>query len=198
MEWYTIAFILFLIMDPLGNISSFLGLVKEIPRKEVSKIVIREMLIALSIMLLFNFIGEYLFDLLHVSEKTVRITGAVILFLSAIKILFPTIDSPRNNLPPGEPYIVPLAVPLIASPALLAMIMLFAHIVPNISLMLMAILSAWLASSFLLLNANRIQKVLGANGLVAIERLMGMILVLIAIQKFLEGIQLFVKSCKLG
>lgn len=198
MEWYTIAFILFLIMDPLGNISSFLGLVKEIPRKEINKIVIREMLIALSIMLLFNFIGEYLFDLLHVSEKTVRITGAVILFLSAIKILFPTIDSPRNNLPPGEPYIVPLAVPLIASPALLAMIMLFAHIVPNISFMLMAILSAWLASSFILLNANRIQKVLGSNGLVAIERLMGMVLVLIAIQKFLEGIQLFVKSCKLG
>lgn len=197
MEWFSLAVILFLIMDPLGNVSSYLSLTKGMNPKQQRYIVIREMLIALAAMLVFNSIGEYLFEILHVSEKTVRLASGVILFLCAIKILFPTVDSPRNNLPEGEPFIVPLAIPLVAGPSLLATIMLFAHIEPNFSTMIYAILAAWIVSCLVLLNSNNLQKWLGTNGLIATERLMGMVLVLLSIQRFLEGVQLVVKSCKI-
>lgn len=197
MEWFSLAVILFLIMDPFGNVSSFLSLVKDVPQKKQRLIVVREMLIALAAMLLFNTIGEHLFNILHVSETTVRLASGVILFLCAIKILFPTLDSPRANLPQGEPFIVPLAIPLVAGPSLLATIMLFAHIEPNVSTMLYAIIAAWIVACLVLLNSGNLQKWLGTNGLIATERLMGMVLVLLAIQRFLEGVQMLVKTCKL-
>jgi multiple antibiotic resistance protein len=194
MHLFTIALILFLIMDPVGNISSFLGLVKDVPAKQRRKIVIREMLIALAAMLLFNFIGEAIFRILDVSETTVRLASAVILFLVAIKILFPSIDSLRANLPTGEPFITPLAIPLTAGPSLLATIMLFASLEPSVLLMVTAILIAWAAAVLVLLSGARLQKLLTPNGLMACERLMAMVLIMIAIQRFLEGIQLFVKA----
>lgn len=195
MNWFTISLILFLIMDPFGNVSSYLSLVKGLPPAKQRKIVTREMFFALGAMLVFNFLGEYLFDLLQVSEQTLRIASGIILFLVAVKILFATPDNPRNNLPKGEPYLIPLAIPLIAGPVLLATIMLFAHIVPSIMTMVLAIITAWLASMVVLFFAPQLQKTLGTNGLVAVERLMGMVLILLAIQRFLEGIQQFVTSC---
>lgn len=195
MEFFNIAVILFLIMDPFGNISSFLSLLKESPPAKRRKIIIREMLIALGAMLIFNYIGEFIFNILKVSETTIRLASGVILFLAAIKILFPSSDSLRANLPAGEPFITPLAIPLIAGPSLLATIMLFAHIEPSLTLMLGAILTAWVCALGVLLLSDRLQKILGINGLMATERLMGMVLVMLAIQRFLEGVQQFVKVC---
>lgn len=194
MTTFTIAFMLFLIMDPVGNVSTFLSMVKEIPRTKQRWIVVREMLIALAAMLLFNQIGEHIFSILNISEVAIYLSSGLILFIVAIKILFPTIDSPRANLPKGEPFIIPLAIPLIAGPSLLATIMLYAHQVPSYSMMVSAIVFAWLAASFVLLIAPYLKRALGLNGLLACERLMGMILILLAIQRFAEGIQLFVKS----
>lgn len=194
MTLFNVAFMLFLIMDPIGNVSSFLSLVKEIPPKKQLWIIVREMLIALGFMLLFNEIGEYIFNLLHISDTVVRLSSGLILFLVAIKILFPSVDSPRANLPKGEPFVIPLAIPLIAGPALLATIMLYAHDIPSRPLMFGAILLAWVAASIVLLAAPYLKKMLGDNGLMACERLMGMILVLLAIQRFAEGVQLFIKS----
>lgn len=194
MEFFSVALMLFLIMDPVGNVSAFLNMVKDIPTSQRSWIVLREMLIALVAMLVFNFIGEYIFNILHLSETTVHLSAGLILFLVALKILFPTIDSPRNNLPEGEPFVIPLAIPLIAGPSLLATIMLFAHMEPSIPLMLGAILSAWAAAVVVLLFAPQLKKYLGSNGLIACERLMGMVLILLAIQRFSEGVKLFVAT----
>lgn len=195
MSLVTLIVILFLIMDPVGNVSSFLTLVKELPPEKQKWIVFREMLIALGLMLAFNFLGEGIFYVLDVSETTVSLTSGTILFLVAIKILFPSVDSLRANLPKGEPFITPLAIPLIAGPSLLATIMLFAHLEPQTA-MLPAILIAWVLSVLVLLASSYLQSLLGVNGLVACERLMGMILVLLAIQRFLEGVQKFVQSCQ--
>lgn len=194
MTLFNLAFMLFLIMDPIGNVSSFLSLVKEIPPKRQLWIVIREMLIALFFMLLFNEIGEYIFNILQISDPVIRLSSGLILFLVAIKILFPSVDSPRANLPQGEPFVIPLAIPLIAGPALLATIMLYAHDTDSELLMIGAIFAAWIAASIVLLASPFLKRVLGNNGLMACERLMGMILVLLAIQRFAEGVQLFIKS----
>lgn len=191
MSIFNIALVLFLIMDPIGNIASYQSLVKELDPKRQHRIILREMLIALAVMIGFNYLGEYIFDLLELSETTVRLSSGIILFLIAIKILFTAPDSPRANLPQGEPFVFPLAVPLIAGPALLATIMLYAHLEPYQSVMLGAILIAWLASVIILYFSPIIKRVLGQNGLMALERLLGMVLVLIAVQRFLEGIFLF-------
>jgi multiple antibiotic resistance protein len=191
MSLFNITVTLILIMDPLGNLSSYLSMVKELDPKRHYWIVFREMLIAISIMLGFNYLGEHLFNFLDLSETTVRLSSGAILFLIAIKILFTSSDSPRANLPKGEPFIFPLAVPLIAGPALLATIMLYAHLEPTQSMMIVAIFIAWILSVLIFLFSDSIKRILGINGLLACERLIGMILVLVAVQRFLEGILLF-------
>lgn len=191
MTIFSIALVLFLIMDPIGNLNSYLGLVKELDPKRQRWVVFREMLIALAIMIFFNYLGEFFFDFLDLSETTVRLSSGVILFLIAIKILFMAPDSIRANLPKGEPFIFPLAVPLIAGPALMATIMLYAHLEPYQSVMLIAILIAWLASVTVLFYSQQIKNVLGLNGLIACERLIGMVLVMLGVQRILEGILLF-------
>jgi len=195
MTLFNLTVILFLIMDPIGNISSFLNLLKDFPKEARRKIIIREMLIALAAMLAFNILGEYIFSVLQISETALKLASGAVLFLVAIKILFPSIDSLRANLPAGEPFITPLAIPLIAGPSLLATIMLFAHLEPSQPVMLSAIFMAWLLAVIVLLAGKTLQRIIGTNGLMACERLMGMVLVMLAIQRFAEGLQQFVKLC---
>lgn len=197
MTLFTLSLMFFLIMDPFGNVSSYLKLVEKLPRKRQFLILGREMLIALGFMLLFNFIGEYLFDVLHISETAIRLASGLILFLAALKILFPSIDSPRANLPEGEPFIIPLAVPLIAGPALLATIMLYTTLEPSQPLVLSAIFLSWIAASIVMFSSSVLYRILGTNGLIACEKLMGMVLILLAIERFSTGVQLFItgKCC---
>lgn len=191
---FTLIVILFLIMDPIGSVSSFLEMVDGLPAKRVRWIVFREMLIALAFMLVFNFLGEFIFFVLQLDKQTVELASAVILFLTALKILFPAADSLRANLPKGEPFVIPLAVPLIAGPSLLATIMLLSHLESSQPSMLIAILVAWTGALIVLLFARQLQRTLGTNGLMAGERLMGMLLVMLAIQRCMEGIQEFIAS----
>lgn len=192
-----LSLILFLIMDPMGNVSTFLRLMKRIPENRRTWVMIREMGIALIAMLLFNELGELLFHFLGLSELGLRIASGVILFIIALKILFPTKDNIRNQEFPEEPCVFPLAIPLIAGPATLATIMLYAHLEPSQPVMIFAILIAWAAASLILYFSSFFQRVLGNNGLAACERLMGMILVLLSIQRIAAGIQLFLtgKCC---
>lgn len=189
---FTIAVTLFIIMDPVGNISSYLHLVKDFEPKKRFCILLREMLIALGFMIAFNFIGEFIFTALELSDTAVQLSSGVILFLTAIKILFPAPNSFRMNLPKGEPFIIPLAVPLIAGPSLLSTIMLYARLETSISLMIGAIVLAWFVALAVLSFAPVLRRYLGSNGLMAFERLMAMVLVMLAIQRFMEGIQSFV------
>lgn len=194
MSFLTLTLILFLIMDPVGNVSSFLSLMKGVEKRKQIMILTREMLIALGMMLLFNFIGEGIFNILKISEITVKLSSGLILFLVALQILFPTLNSIRQTLPKGEPFIIPLAIPLIAGPALLATILLFSRAEESLLVMLGAIVVSWTAAFLVLLSSNLLYRFLGSNGLVACEKLMGMILVLLAIQRFLDGIKQFIET----
>jgi multiple antibiotic resistance protein len=188
MSLFTISLVLFLIMDPIGNVSSFLKMVKNIPLNRQPTILFREMLIALFVMVLFNYLGEYIFLWLQVSETTVRLSSGLILFLVSLQILFPKMTGIRENIPEEEPFIIPLAIPLIAGPSLLATIMLYAHMVESLHTMLLAIVIAWSAAIVILLCSRYLVQWLGLNGLMACEKLMGMVLVLLAVQRFLDGL----------
>lgn len=191
MTFITITLILFLIMDPLGKISSFLSVLQPIPLSEQKRIIFREMLIALGFMVAFFYIGDFILYVFEVSETAVNLTAGMILFLVAIKILFPGSKGERIHGHFGaSPFIVPLAIPLIAGPALLATIMLFSG--REGSIVLPAIILAWLIASILLYYSSFLSRTLGRNGLLALEQVMGMILVLLSIQRFMEGVKLLV------
>lgn len=191
---FSITVVLFLIMDSIGNISSYLSLTKDLTPQRRRWVLFREMGIALLAMLIFNFIGEYIFRLLGISQTTVRLASGAILFIVAFNVLFPTMISWRNNLMKGEPFIVPLAIPLIAGPGLLATVMLYADMDTTELDMFLAILIATVASFGVLLMAPFLQKHLKNNGLLALEKLMGMILILMGVQRFSEGIKLFLAN----
>jgi len=191
MSLFSLTLTLFLIMDPLGKVKQFLTILDGIPHRRQRFVIAREMLMALVAMLVFSLLGEYISAAFQVNMVTIFISAGIILFLTAIRILFPKQEHlPR--VPGGEPFLVPLAIPMIASPALLATIMLFSQAEPFMWPMISSILMAWAISSFLLIFSRPLKRLLTQNGLLAIERLMGMVLVLIAVQRFLEGIVLFV------
>lgn len=186
-----VAFSLFILMDPVGNIPLYIAILKEIPARRQRWIIFREMIIALAVIILFNFIGEGLLRFLNISEATVQIAGGVILFMIALKMIFPPVNGTSNwGMPKdgGEPFIVPLAIPLVAGPSVLAAVIIYVNQQTNYFVMIAAIVLAWIVSLIILLLAPSIRKVLGWRGITACERLMGLILILIAVQMFLTGL----------
>ena len=182
------ALLLFLVMDPLGNIPLYLTALKNVEATRRVRVILRELLIALTIMVLFLFGGQYFLGALNISEPALTTTGGVILFLIAIKMIFPPAEhlSPANE---DEPFIVPLAIPYVAGPSTLATLLLIMNNEPQRwPEWLSALLLAWGISGFILLYAGFLAKVLRNRGLIAIERLMGMILVAISIQMLMDGI----------
>ncbi|WP_371187561.1 YhgN family NAAT transporter [Thalassotalea maritima] len=194
MDILTAAVTLFLIMDPLGNLPIFISVLKGIDEKRQRLILIRELLFALIIMLFFLYAGQSILDFLHLRQESVSIAGGIILFLIAVKMIFPVHGS-VSGMPEGEePFLVPLAVPLVAGPSILAALILMANQDPNRMLdWTVALIIAWFVSAVILFFSRLFQQLLGIRGLVAMERLMGMILVMIAVQMLLDGIAQYLR-----
>lgn len=198
MSLLAISLSLFLLMDAIGNIPFYISLLKEFPPQKQRKIICRELLIALAIIIIFAFLGQELMDFLKIKDDTIQIAGGIILFLLCLKMIFPSAQD--NHCPPPdgtEPFIVPLAVPLVAGPGVLAAVMIYAKQQTSSTVMLGAILISWAASFLILICSSWLQEVLGRKGIIAMERLMGLILTLIAIQMFLSGVRSFAGELKL-
>ncbi len=194
-QMFSMAFALFLLMDSIGNVPIFVSILKDIDPARQRKIIFRELLIALLIIVTFNFLGDALLSFLNVKIATILISGGIILFLIALKMIFPAKPNPDLQLPQDkEPFIVPLAIPLVAGPAVLAAVMLYSGQHKDGLVTLGAIAIAWAASTLILLSSSFWKKLLGWRGLVACERLMGLILTLIAVQMFLQGLDIFLKQ----
>lgn len=185
------AVLLFLVMDPLGNIPFFLSALGVVPAERRQRVVLRELLVALGLLVVFLFIGQYLLSLLQISEPALAVSGGVILLLIALRMIFPSPNRPLEERVVGEPFIVPLAVPYVAGPSALATVVLLMSQAPERwPEWLAALLLAWLASSLILLSASRLSRFLSDRGLLAMERLMGMILITVAIQMMMGGIEM--------
>jgi multiple antibiotic resistance protein len=196
-EFLSTALILFLIMDTIGNIPIFLSVLKAVPEKRRKKILVRELLIALLVLLIFFFIGKYLMNFLHLTQGSIYISGGVILFIMALKMIFLSYHGDYVEKPENEPFIVPLAVPLVAGPAALAVILLlpqtpFAVLINN----LLALCCAWIVSALILISSTKLYAILKIRGLMAMERLMGMLLILMAVQMLLDGIRIMLVVLK--
>ena len=183
------AILLFLILDPLGNVPVFLSLLKPLAPHRRRLVLLRELLIALAVLFLFLFAGKAILDAMHIKQESVSIAGGIVLFLIGIRMIFPTAEGIVGEVPEGEPFIVPLAIPMVAGPSGMAAVILMGSSDPHrLGDWSLALFLAWLATAVILFSATYLYKVLGSRVLTAVERLMGMLLVTLSVQRFLDGI----------
>jgi multiple antibiotic resistance protein len=184
-------------MDPLGNIPIFLACLRHVDPRRRTKVILRESIIALGILLFFLLLGPAIMQWLKIGPTSLQITGGLLLFLIAVGMVFPGALRLTGGSGPAdeqEPLIVPLATPAVAGPSTIATIMILAS-KPTYTLTawLAALLISWTASAAILLLAPWLSHRLGPRGLAACERLMGVILAVVAVQMSLDGVVSFVK-----
>ena len=197
MNWtdiVTVAVTLFFVMDPIGNMPAFNALLSRFDTRRRARITARELVIALGILLVFLFAGTKVLDFLGLSQSSLSISGGVLLFLIALRMIFPAPDR-HTHASEEEPLVVPLAMPMVAGPSTIAVLLLLSSNQPErVWEWCVALLLAWLASTVLLVSSPYFLQKLGDRGLRALERLMGMLLVMLATQLLLNGIREFVPS----
>ena len=185
--------LLILITDPIGNIPIFANALKGVPQQRRARVILREVLIAFLLLLTFMFVGEGFLRVMNLSELSLQIGGGVILFLIALRMIFPPpgVAEPAESV--AEPLIVPLAIPAIAGPSALATVLLLVSQAPEKRLQWVAALCVTMSvSAVVLVLAERIQRGAGDRFVVALERLMGLVLVALSIEMMLRGIKTFV------
>jgi multiple antibiotic resistance protein len=188
MKIFSLSLALFILMDPIGNIPIFITVLKGVNPKKQFRIIFRELIIALIAMLIFYFIGEHLLNILHITQGSVMMSGGVILFIIALKLIFPGMNGDKQVVHDKEPFIVPLAIPMVAGPAVLAAVMLYSKQGISAMIVLTSIFIAWVCTTIILLSSSFLKKVLGKKGIMACEKLMGLLLIMIAIQMFVDGL----------
>jgi multiple antibiotic resistance protein len=182
---------LFLIMDPIGNIPLFLSILKTVSPERRRLVLVREIVFAYVVLLVFLLLGNYLLRFLGLEQETISIAGGIVLFLIALRMIFPAEAAAAAEVE-GEPFLVPLAIPLIAGPSTLAALLLLQRTAPTQTVSLfVAVTIAWALSGAILLSSTFFYRVLRERGLIALERLMGMLLVMVAVQMLLNGIKAF-------
>ncbi|MBB5351226.1 multiple antibiotic resistance protein [Haloferula luteola] len=187
MNLLSLAATFFLVFDPFGNVAVFHSLLSKLPEHRRRPVLVREMLIALGVMVLFLLLGRHLLSFLGLHPATLSISGGIILFLIALGMLFPA-RSLLHEEEDEEPFIVPMAVPMFAGPSAIALLLLTTSKHPDdLPAIALALGLAWLASSVILLLSPTLMRFLGKKGTRALERLMGLLLILIAVQMFLNG-----------
>jgi multiple antibiotic resistance protein len=189
------AILFFFVMDPLGNVPLFLSALRGVDPERYRIIIVRELLIALAIVTGFLFAGPHILEALHVSSAALTTAGGLVLMLIAIRMIFPTREHPWREEFAGEPFVVPLAVPYTAGPSVLATELLLISRDPDRwPVWLGALFLAWLASAIILYLASDLRRLLGERGLTALERLTGMLLVVVAVEMMMQGVSQYVRS----
>ena len=199
MTMISAAILLFLILDPLGNVPVFLTLLKPLSPQRRRIVLARELLIALGVLFLFLYAGKPILDAMHLRQESVSIAGGIVLFLIGLRMIFPSGEGLVGDLPEGEPFIVPMAIPLVAGPSGMAAVMLMGSSEPGrLADWSLALVLAWLGTAAILFSATYLYKVLGMRVLIAVERLMGMLLVTVSVQMFLDGILVYLSAPAAG
>ena len=189
MTFWPATILLLLVMDPLGNIPVFLAVLQKVDPNRRRRVLVRELLIALAILLVFLCVGRYVMDMLHIEKASLRISGGIVLLLIALRMIFPC-RTDHDLADDEEPFIVPLAMPMVAGPSAMATVVVLSSQYPGqMHVWFAAVLCAWAVTAALLLLSGKINNLLGSKGLRAVERLMGMVLVTVSVQMFLDGLR---------
>jgi multiple antibiotic resistance protein len=187
-SFFTIAAAIFFVLNATGQIPLFLAMLSRFDQKRQMKIITRELIVALLILLLFTFFGDGVLRILGITRPIIGIAGGVLLFLISLTMIFPkSVSDGAEKALTTEPMIIPLAIPVITGPGAITAVMLYAHETGSPSLVAAAAFAAWVPSLIILLLGSYIKQLLGEKGLVAVERLGGMLVCLIGIQMLTSG-----------
>ena len=185
--------LLLLVIDPFGNVPLVVTTLARVAPSRRRRIIVRECLAAYVILLAFMFGGRAFLELLHLTDESLTIAGGVILFLIALRMVFPRPEGIFGAPHGGEPLLVPLAVPMIAGPSAIATVMLLATRDPaHIGNAAVGLTLAMAISTLVLVAAYRLQDVLGERAMIALERLMGLVLTALAVEMLLTGVRTFI------
>jgi MarC family membrane protein len=185
--------LLILITDPLGNIPLFINCLRGVTPHRRAIVILREVAIAFGILLAFMLVGDRFLRMMSLTDLSLRIGGGIVLFLIALRMIFPHPDGLTGATRGGEPVIVPLAIPALAGPSALATVMLLTSQAPGKMMEWVAALTVtMIVCAIVLVLAERIQQWLGEATVTAFERLMGLVLVAISVEMMLAGIKTFV------
>lgn len=193
-SFFQLALTFFLVTNPIGNSPTILALVKNYDFEKQRRILLREGIISFFIAIFFQYFGEVFLGLLQVSDYAMTLCGGILLLIISLGMIFPESQHSEAQALHQEPFIVPIATPLLSGPGVLTLIMLFSKQAQNNLLISGAILVAWIGVIAIMAAAPYMQKVLGKRGLIALEQLMGMILSMIAISMLVHGVNLFLKT----
>lgn len=195
MSFLSLTLTLLIVLDPIGLAIMVPSLLRHVPAERVSRVIWREMVIALLVLLAFLFGGKTMLHVLGLETATLNISGAIVLFLIALGMVFPGIASATSSTNDievdREPFIVPIAIPLFAGPGGIAVVMLHSARLTGMGDTLFfagCILAAWACSLAIVLAGPRLLRYLGRRGSVALERLVGILLILISVQMFMNGL----------
>jgi MarC family membrane protein len=190
--------LLLLITDPFGNIPIFANALRQVAPERRHWVIVRENLIAFGVLLTFMFIGDSFMRVMNLSELSLQMAGGVVMFLIALRMIFPPPPSEATPIV-GEPLIVPLAIPAVAGPSALATVMLLVSQAPERRLeWVAALVVTMVVGAVILLLAERIQRVVGERVVTAIERLMGLILVAVAVEMMIRATKLLARQMAIG
>jgi multiple antibiotic resistance protein len=186
--FFTIAAAIFFVLNATGQIPLFLAMLAQFDHKRQLKIITRELCIALAILLVFVFFGDDVLIVLGISRPIIAVAGGILLFLISLTMIFPK-PQPKEGVErlTQEPMVIPLAIPVITGPGAITTVMMYAHETGNAVMVGLAVFCAWVPSLLILLAGSYVKKLLGEKGMIAVERLGGMLVCLIGIQMFTSG-----------
>jgi small neutral amino acid transporter SnatA (MarC family) len=190
---FSAAVLLILVIDPFGNVPLVVSAMRNVAPERRARVVLRECVAAYVILLAFMAGGQTFLRWLHLSETSLGIAGGVILFMIALRMVFPRPEGIFGDPPGAEPFLVPLAIPSIAGPSALATVMLMVSRDPaRVVDWVIALTAAMAVTALVLVGAHRLQQMLGERVVVAFERLMGLVLTALAVEMLLGGVRSFV------
>ena len=190
MDIFAVAVLVFLVTDPFGNTAIYLAALKNVAPERRLRMAVRELLFALVLLMLFLTFGEAVLSGLGLSRESTAIAGGIILFVIAMRLIFPGPQGVLGDLPDGEPMLVPLATPALAGPSALAVLMTLRNtFTGELWELYLGVFLAWAATALILLQATALQRYLGSRGLMAIERLTGMLLIMLSVDMLLDNLQ---------
>ncbi len=187
---------LFVVIDPPGLVPLFIALTQGMSNERRRAMATRACIIATVLLTVFGLFGEAVLGFIGISMSAFRIAGGILLFLTALDMLFERRTKRREDQksdPDHDPSVFPLATPLIAGPgAIASMILLVGQSGPGWggTLAVMALLWAMILVTWLFLLASPpLERMLGRTGTIVITRLLGMLLAALSVQFVIDGIK---------
>lgn len=182
--------LLLLVLDPFGSLPIFISVMRGVAPERRTAVALRESVIAFVVLLAFMLAGQAFLGVMRLSERSLEVAGGVILLIIAIRMIFATGAEVYASASQREPFVFPLAVPLMAGPSAMATVLLLASRQPErLVHWIGALTAAMLVSAAVLLGADRIRAWIGDSMVSAMEKLMGLVLTAVAVEMILAGLK---------